>query len=185
VTDTTPPEVVAPPDVTTEATGPLTDVDLQPELASAADLVDGPLAATPDTTGPFPPGVTLVTWSATDSSGNTGSAVQRVEILTGACAGPWSYAGPNPFSLPNSGDATELAYVQTFVSPLLAGPIKTELETTSWTSDGNYAAVLVKSANDYRLHVNVVAGQTLTSPSSNGRGNLQDISHVSRFVCTE
>lgn len=185
VIDTTPPAITAPPDVTVNATGPLTAVDLQPGLASASDLVDGALTPTPDTTGPFPPGVTLVTWSATDNSGNTGSAVQSVEILSGACAGPWSYVGPNPFALPNSGEATELTYVQTFVSPLLAGPIKTELETTSWTSDGDYAAVLVNSANSYRLYVNVVSGQVLTSSSSSRKGKLQDISHVSRFVCVE
>lgn len=60
--ETTSPTVVAPPDVTAIVTGALTGVDLRPELASAADLVDGELKPSPDMEGPFPVGVTLVTW---------------------------------------------------------------------------------------------------------------------------
>lgn len=100
-----------------------------------------------------------------------------------ACAGPWTYTGPNPFTLPNAGDATQLAYVREHVSPLLVGPVKTSLNTTQWTSDGHYAVVVVKSSTLYALHVNVTAGQVLRTPSENHRGNPQDISHVSRFVC--
>ena len=100
-----------------------------------------------------------------------------------ACAGPWTYTGPNPFSLPNAGEATQLAYVREHVSALLVGPEKTSLTTTQWTSDGNYPVVIVKSSTSYALHVNVRAGQVLPTPSTNHNGKPQDISHVSRFVC--
>jgi hypothetical protein len=80
VVDTTPPAVVAPPDITVEATGPLTDVDLRADLASAVDLVDGPLTPTANMTGPFAVGTHLVLWSATDASGNTGSAIQTIVV---------------------------------------------------------------------------------------------------------
>ncbi|MEE9140615.1 MAG: Ig-like domain-containing protein, partial [Alphaproteobacteria bacterium] len=76
--DTTPPVVTAPADVGAEATGPLTSVDIG--TGSANDLVDGPLPATPDDTGPFPVGATTVTWSATDGAGNTGTATQTVTV---------------------------------------------------------------------------------------------------------
>ena len=78
VTDTTGPTVTAPADVTAEATGPLTEVTLG--TASATDAVDGSLTPTPDKSGPFPVGNTVVTWTATDSDGNTGSAIQNVTV---------------------------------------------------------------------------------------------------------
>ncbi len=81
VHDTTSPIVIAPPSVIVDATAPLTDVDLDPPgQASAMDTVDGVLTPTPDVTGPFDVGVHVITWSATDSSGNTGTATQTVTI---------------------------------------------------------------------------------------------------------
>ncbi len=69
------------------------------------------------------------------------------------------------------------------VSPLLEGPVKTELQAMSWTSDGDYAVVLVKSATSYQLHVNVAAGQSLPTSSTFGAAVFHAISHISRFVC--
>jgi hypothetical protein len=99
------------------------------------------------------------------------------------CAGPWTYGGPNPFELPDSGNASELAYVQAHVSPLLVGPVTTEIQGSSWTSDGNYAVVIIKSSTSYWLHVNVTQGSVLPTSSTNGSGNPQGISHISRFEC--
>ena len=73
--------------------------------------------------------------------------------------------------------------MQTHVSPLLVGSVKTGLQETSWMSDGDYAVVLVKSATSYWLHVNVTAGSVLPTSSTNSDGTPQAISHVSRFVC--
>jgi len=78
VRDTTPPAIQPPPDVVAVATGALTPVALG--TATAVDLVDGPVPVTPSTTGPFPPGTTVVTWTATDGHGNSGSALQRVTV---------------------------------------------------------------------------------------------------------
>jgi multidrug efflux pump subunit AcrA (membrane-fusion protein) len=63
--------------------------------------------------------------------------------------------------------------------------VKTSPNTTEWTSDGNYAVVVVKSSTLYAMHVNVTTGQVLKTPGENYTGNPQDISHVSRFVCEE
>jgi subtilisin family serine protease len=78
VADDNGPAVAPPPDITVEATGPLTAVALG--NASAMDLVDGPLTATPDTTGPFAVGAHTVTWTAVDGAGKTGSAIQHVTV---------------------------------------------------------------------------------------------------------
>jgi len=102
------------------------------------------------------------------------------------CPVVFSYSGANPFELPNSGDATERAYVQANVSSYLNGPVKVnEPGGTAWTSTGNYAVVLVKAATQYYLYTNVVAGQVVQSQSFNKQGVRQAISHVSLFSCVE
>jgi hypothetical protein len=64
------------------------------------------------------------------------------------------------------------------------GPNTTELRgQTSWTSDGNYAAVIIKASTSYMLHVNVTTGSVLPTVFSTRTGKHKDISHVSRFVC--
>ncbi len=78
VTDDGAPSVTAPSDITKEATGATTPVTLG--VASALDAVDGSIAATADNTGPFAVGVHSVTWTATDTEGNSATAVQTVTI---------------------------------------------------------------------------------------------------------
>lgn len=78
-TDTEPPIVTAPDDVMALATGELTPVDLGE--ATATDAQDGDLEATPDNQGPFPVGETVVTWSAMDTAGNTGTDNQLVTVI--------------------------------------------------------------------------------------------------------
>lgn len=72
------PTVVAPPAITLEATAVLTPVQLGE--ANATDPFDGQLTATPNKSGPFPLGTTLVTWSATNSKGVTANDLQVVTI---------------------------------------------------------------------------------------------------------
>ena len=75
VTDTTAPAVTPPADVTVEATSGAGAVVTFAD-ATAADIVDGPLAATCDHASgdTFPVGDTTVNCSATDAHGNTGTA---------------------------------------------------------------------------------------------------------------
>jgi PKD repeat protein len=80
--DGTPPVVTAPADITVAATGVLTPVTLG--TATATDAVDGTLTPTPSATGPFARGVHTITWSATDSAGNTGTATQTVTVTNNA-----------------------------------------------------------------------------------------------------
>ncbi len=78
VVDTIAPAVTAPLDITMEATGTITAVNLG--NASASDAVSGNLTASADNTGPFAVGTHTITWSATDAANNTGSATQIVTI---------------------------------------------------------------------------------------------------------
>ena len=76
--DDNPPVVTAPADVTVDATGLFTAVDVG--TATAVDSLDGILTATSDAPTHFSPGVHSVTWSATDNAGNTGTETQTVNV---------------------------------------------------------------------------------------------------------
>lgn len=73
------PQLNVPPDVTVNATGTLTLVQLG--TASAADLKDGAISPVPNTRGPFRPGPNVVTWSAVDRSGNRTIGHQFVNVV--------------------------------------------------------------------------------------------------------
>ena len=72
------PEMVVPQDVEVPATGTLTNVRLS--AAPAVDFKDGVVNAVPDTSGPFPPGPNVITWSAVDDSGNRAVGHQFVNV---------------------------------------------------------------------------------------------------------
>jgi uncharacterized protein YjbI with pentapeptide repeats len=94
VVDTTPPVVTPPPNITKVATGTLTPVTLG--TATASDTVSGTLTPTNNaTSGSFPLGTTIVIWSATDGSGNVGTAKQIVTITPNTNLGPTVTPPPN------------------------------------------------------------------------------------------
>ncbi|MCP4429611.1 MAG: DUF5011 domain-containing protein, partial [Gammaproteobacteria bacterium] len=78
IEDITSPLVTAPGNIVTDSVGRLTTVAIG--QATATDNVDGDLIASPDKTGPFAPGRHQIVWSATDAAGNTGSAIQLVDV---------------------------------------------------------------------------------------------------------
>ena len=79
ITDTTPPSITAPEDISTEATGELTNLALGSTAVS--DLVDSnPTVGNNASQSGFPVGTTIVTWTATDNSGNTATDTQTVTI---------------------------------------------------------------------------------------------------------
>ena len=75
--DDVPPVVTAPSDVQANATGRLTKVALGE--ATAVDALDGDLVPVADRLA-FLPGVSVVTWTATDAAGNEGSTTQNVVV---------------------------------------------------------------------------------------------------------
>src|SRR3569833_2000093 len=83
VTPVSGPEVTAPADITVDAIGLFTPVDI-----GTAPAEDGITATVTQVNGQsvtakpthFRPGANTVTWSATDGAGHTGTAVQRVNV---------------------------------------------------------------------------------------------------------
>jgi hypothetical protein len=76
--DITAPTITAPDDVSVEATGFLTAVDIG--YAWAMDDV-GPIMIVSDAPGAFPVGPTTVNWTTTDAAGNNASAPQAVTVV--------------------------------------------------------------------------------------------------------
>ena len=76
--DDYPPVLIVPDDIEVVSTGPLTQVDLGE--ATASDARDGVIVPSVDNSGPFPPGPNSVVWSASDRSGNTVEAAQKVNV---------------------------------------------------------------------------------------------------------
>lgn len=76
--DTTPPVITVPPDVTEEAAGQLTSVNIG--TATAVDAVDGSVTVTNNATSAYPVGTAIIQYSASDLAGNTATAYQRVTV---------------------------------------------------------------------------------------------------------
>jgi large repetitive protein len=72
--------VVTPPaDITIDAVGLFTPVSLG--TATAYDVLDGTLIPSSDGVDYYRPGSHQITWRATDAAGNTGSAIQTVNVI--------------------------------------------------------------------------------------------------------
>ncbi|MDY7228914.1 immunoglobulin-like domain-containing protein [Hyalangium rubrum] len=81
-TDTTPPVITTPGDLTLECTGAAPPIASQ---VSAVDAEDGPVSVTCTPGGAYPRGTTLTTCSASDAAGNVATAQFSVTMLaTGA-----------------------------------------------------------------------------------------------------
>lgn len=123
--DTQPPLVTAPAAVTVEATGALTGVALG--SASAHDDVDGSLNAVPDTTGPFPVGSHTVTWTATDSAGNTGSDTQSVTVQDTTAP---DVQAPADLTVQSTGDAVAVDLGRASASDRVDGSLSARADNT-------------------------------------------------------
>jgi len=73
------PRIAAPANMTINATAPLTPAALG--FPTVYDAVDASPVVTSDSPGSFGLGTTIVTWNATDASGNRSSAAQSVTVL--------------------------------------------------------------------------------------------------------
>lgn len=92
VSDTTAPSISAPPDVQAESTGATTMVNIG--TATVSDLVDpNPTVSNDAPANGFPEGMTAVTWTATDASGNSATAVQNI-IVSPPAPGPLTITPP-------------------------------------------------------------------------------------------
>ena len=83
--DTIPPTLTIPNDITVNATGQYTIVNIG--NATATDDTDPNVTITNNAADSFPVGTTIVTWTATDNSGNSSNATQSVTIMNALYCG--------------------------------------------------------------------------------------------------
>jgi predicted outer membrane repeat protein len=133
-TDTTPPVLTAPPDVTAEqASAAGTAVALG--TPQVHDDTDPNPTVTNNALPIFPPGTTTVTWTASDAAGNTATATQRVTVvdrvaprISRVTASPDQLWPPNHQMLDvkvtvNASDACDPAPVATILSVTSSEPV--------------------------------------------------------------
>ena len=78
--DTVPPNITPPPDVTVQATGGQTTIDIGTAAATDDVSSSANIAITNNAPATFPVGVTSVIWTATDEAGNSATATQIVTV---------------------------------------------------------------------------------------------------------
>ena len=141
VTDSIAPVVAAPAAISMEANSLTTIVNIG--TASAIDNIEGVISlVSPSFRGPFPVGSTVIVWSATDSSGNVGTATQQVTITdsTGpVVSAPFSFnmEATGITNTVNIGTATAVDSVDgaiSLVTPSFSGPFPVGSTVIVWTA---------------------------------------------------
>jgi len=163
VIDTTIPEIVAPSDVIVEATG-ISNTVVEIGEATIYDIIQV-YTVTSDSPDTFPLGETVITWTATDSSGNSATATQIVTVVD--TTAPELIVPENvvvdSFSLENLveiGDADALDLVDTLPTITNDAPETFSLGDTivTWNVVDNFG-----NSNSFQQVVSVQAcGQSLS-----------------------
>jgi len=183
IIDTTIPEIVAPSDVTVEATGTSNTV-VEIGEATIYDIiqVESVTSDSPDT---FPLGETVITWTATDSSGNSATATQTVTVVDTTAPG---IIAPNSITIEASGaegnladiglgsgsDTVEIISV-TSDSPDTFPLGETVITWTATDSSGNSATATQTVTVVDTTAPSVTAPDSITIEASGSEGNLADI----------
>lgn len=108
ISDTTAPTLTRPADIQATSTGAMTMVTLG--AASAVDIADpNPAVSNDAPAAGFPIGMTMVTWTATDASGNSVSDVQQVMIVDGGAGGNLTLTAPANVQAEATAPATMVA----------------------------------------------------------------------------
>ncbi len=178
VVDLTPPQVTPPPNILRPATGVYTAVELG--QASAVDKEEGILVALPHPSGPFAAGSHQVLWTATDSSGNRGSATQTVTITGDTLPMPVLTIGDASIEEGDAG-AVELAFPVTLshaTDKLVSFDVSTS--DLSATSGSDYVARQARGmaipAGTSRVEIRVtILPDTDVEPSETFRVTLSNV----------
>ena len=182
IVDTTIPEIVAPSDVTVEATGTSNTV-VEIGEATIYDIIQV-YTITSDSPDTFPLGETVITWTATDSSGNSATATQTVTVVDTTAPG---ITVPNNIEVeatsvdniveignPVYDDLVEIISV-TSDSPDTFPLGETVITWTATDSSGNSATATQTVTVVDTTAPGITAPDSITIEASGAEGNLADI----------
>jgi len=182
IVDTTIPEIVAPFDVTVEATG-ISSTVVEIGEATIYDIIQV-YTITSDSPATFPLGETVITWTATDSSGNSATATQTVTVVDTTAPG---ITVPNNIEVeatsvdniveignPVYDDLVEIISV-TSDSPATFPLGETVITWTATDSSGNSATATQTVTVVATTAPGITAPDSITIEASGAEGNLADI----------
>ena len=141
VTDTTAPRLAKPANVTAEATNVETLVGLV--VPHVSDVADARVKLTSDAPAKFPIGSTLVTWTATDASGNVATTTQTVTV---ADTTPPIITPPPDLLVEATGPTTAVSLGTAFTSDIVDGVLTAKPDPAGPFAPGTYT--IVWSATD-------------------------------------
>lgn len=157
--DDAPPVVSAPADIEVVSSGALTAVELG--AASAVDGRDGARPVSADRAGPFAPGRHTVTWSASDLSGNIGTAVQTVDVIPLVS-----------FAVDQEVDEGSIAEIVVQLNgPAVAYPVRVDYSVSGDAThpedhDATDGTVFIESGTSAVILVNIVADDIFEGPET-------------------
>jgi len=182
IIDTTIPEIVAPSDVTVEATG-ISSTVVEIGEATMYDIIQV-YTITSDSPDTFPLGETIITWTATDSSGNSATATQTVTVVDTTAPG---ITVPNNIEVeatsvdniveignPVYDDLVEIISV-TSDSPDTFPLGETVITWTATDSSGNSATATQTVTVVDTTAPGITVPDSITIEASGAEGNLADI----------
>jgi hypothetical protein len=170
VADTTAPALMTPPDLLVEATGPMTTVSIG--NATATDLVDmNPAVSNDMAAGGFPIGTHMVTWTASDASGNVTTAPQMVTV-SAPSSGPLMITPPGNITMEATGPSTTVmlgaANVMGGELPIVimddapAGGFPVGATTVTWTATD---AAMMSVTGSQTITITDTTAPTITAPA--------------------
>ena len=182
IIDTTIPEIVAPSDVIVEATG-ISNTVVEIGEATIYDIIKV-YTITSDSPDTFPLGETVITWTATDSSGNSATATQTVTVVDTTAP---SVTAPNSIEVeatsidntveignPVYNDLVDVISV-TSDSPDTFPLGETVITWTATDSSGNSATATQTVTVVDTTAPGITAPDSITIEASGAEGNLADI----------
>jgi len=183
IIDTTIPEIVAPSDVTVEATG-ISSTVVEIGEATMYDIIQV-YTITSDSPDTFPLGETIITWTAIDSSGNSATATQRVTVVDTTAP---SITAPDSIIIEASGSEGNLADIGlgsgndtveiisvTSDSPDTFPLGETVITWTATDSSGNSATATQTVTVVDTTAPGITAPDSIIIEASGAEGNLADI----------
>ena len=192
IVDTTVPEIFSPSDIVVEATAPfVTDIQLGAAIADDIIEVNTVTNNAPDS---FPLGETTITWTATDSSGNSATATQTVSVVDTTAP---SITAPSAIQV----EATSVDNILDIGNPVyddLVGiasvtndapdsfPLgETTITWTATDSSGNFAIATQTVSVVDTSAPSITAPSTVQVEATGIEGNLADIGQANGFDFVE
>jgi Fe-S cluster assembly iron-binding protein IscA len=177
VTDTQAPSIVCPQAITFSANSSGCNYTGSLIPPTASDNCTGPVTVSgPVPAGPYSVGTTTVTWTATDSTGNTSTCTQDIMVLQTTSSGSMSITSCGPYTWTTTTFFASGTYTKTFTNAIGCDSVHVMFLTVNNNTSGSSAASACGSYN-WNGTVYTSSGQyTQTFMNANGCDSVHTLS---------